>query len=292
MSMTGMKIKSEIVFRHLPGQIGICTFPSLDVFPGLTHFVTQRGENHPGDPFSSFNLGRHSGEDLTRVMRNRAALCRALSIPSSALVQPRQVHGNEVLSIPPDFLSWKDTEQMEYVSRADGLVTDLPRVCLAVSTADCVPLLFYDSRRRVIGASHAGWRGTVGHIALRTVEVMQGIYGSNPENIYVAIGPSIGESAFEVGDEVADAFATAYPVHRRKIISPRRGDNGRHHIDFLSAGRRKAIRTIFIRYIFALKYKRSGCTQPLRLSICRFLNYFCLLVYLLFSNRVISGVML
>ena len=162
MSMTGMKIKSEIVFRHLPGQIGICTFPSLDVFPGLTHFVTQRGENHPGDPFSSFNLGRHSGEDLTRVMRNRAALCRALSIPSSALVQPRQVHGNEVLSIPPDFLSWKDTEQMEYVSRADGLVTDLPRVCLAVSTADCVPLLFYDSRRRVIGASHAGWRGTVG----------------------------------------------------------------------------------------------------------------------------------
>ena len=231
MSMTGMKIKSEIVFRHLPGQIGICTFPSLDVFPGLTHFVTQRGENHPGDPFSSFNLGRHSGEDLTRVMRNRAALCRALSIPSSALVQPRQVHGNEVLSIPPDFLSWKDTEQMEYVSPADGLVTDLPRVCLAVSTADCVPLLFYDSRRRVIGASHAGWRGTVGHIALRTVEVMQGIYGSNPENIYVAIGPSIGESAFEVGDEVADAFATAYPVHRRKIISPRRGDNGRHHID-------------------------------------------------------------
>ena len=164
-------------------------------------------------------------------MRNRAALCRALSIPSSALVQPRQVHGNEVLSIPPNFLSWKDTEQMEYVSRADGLVTDLPRVCLAVSTADCVPLLFYDSRRRVIGASHAGWRGTVGHIALRTVEVMQGIYGSNPENIYVAIGPSIGESAFEVGDEVADAFATAYPVHRRKIISPRRGDNGRHHID-------------------------------------------------------------
>ena len=65
MSMTGMKIKSEIVFRHLPGQIGICTFPSLDVFPGLTHFVTQRGENHPGDPFSSFNLGRHSGEDLS-----------------------------------------------------------------------------------------------------------------------------------------------------------------------------------------------------------------------------------
>ena len=139
MSMTGMKIKSEIVFRHLPGQIGICTFPSLDVFPGLTHFVTQRGENHPGDPFSSFNLGRHSGEDMTRVMRNRAALCRALSIPSSALVQPRQVHGNEVLSIPPDFLSWKDTEQMEYVSRADGLVTDLHRVCMAVSTADCVP---------------------------------------------------------------------------------------------------------------------------------------------------------
>lgn len=154
-SMTGTKIKPEIVFRHLSGQISICTFPSLDIFPGLTHFVTQRGENLPGDPFSSFNLGRHSGEDLARVMRNRAALCRALSIPSSAwcsLVRCMVMRFCRYLLI---FCSWKDTEQTEYVSRADGLVTDLPRVCLAVSTADCVPLLFYDTRHRVIGATHA-----------------------------------------------------------------------------------------------------------------------------------------
>lgn len=236
-SMTGTTtIKPEMLFSHLDPEIEVGTYPLFRRFPEISHFVTLRGTVVPDDPFSSFNLGRHSGEDLSRVMKNRDRLCRALSLPSSALVQPRQVHGNEVLPLLPDFFSLTDEAQAEYLSQADGLVTALPGVCVAISTADCVPLLFYDPCRRVVGASHAGWRGTVGHIARKTVEAMHRVYGSDPRDIYAAIGPSIGRPAFQVGDEVVEAFREAYPGEV-PVVSPCRDDEGRHHVDLWEANR-------------------------------------------------------
>ena len=202
----------------------------------MTHFVTTRGEVQSENPFSTFNLGRHSGEELAAVMARRARLCDALGIAPGRLVQPRQVHGSEVLPVQPDYFSWDTERQAAYLAHADGVTTDMPGVCIAVSTADCVPLLYCDTRRRVIAATHAGWRGTVGHIAARTVEAMQRVYGSAPADISVVIGPSIGASAFEVGDEVVAEFAAAYP-DRPEIILPRRGAANRHHIDLWEANR-------------------------------------------------------
>ena len=117
--MTGTTtIKPEMLFSHLDPEIEVGTYPLFRHFPEISHFVTLRGTVVPDDPFSSFNLGRHSGEDLSRVMKNRDRLCRALSLPSSALVQPRQVHGNEVLPLLPDFFSLTDEAQAEYLSQA------------------------------------------------------------------------------------------------------------------------------------------------------------------------------
>ncbi|MCD8287475.1 MAG: peptidoglycan editing factor PgeF, partial [Porphyromonadaceae bacterium] len=243
-TMMGTTIKPDFEYHRLRGDIAIGTFSSWNVFTELAHFVTLRGKLIPNDPFSSFNLGRHSGEDLTKVLANRTALCQVLGLSPKVLIQPRQVHGQEILPLSKDFFSWEKTRQTAYLSAADGLVTDLPHICVAVSTADCVPLLFYDPHHRVVGASHAGWRGTVKHIAAHTVAVMQERYDSRPEEIYAAIGPSIGEAAFEVGDEVVEAFTEAYPTHTGTIITPRRGERRRHHvnlweansIDLLSAG--------------------------------------------------------
>lgn len=228
--------RPEMLFAHLDAEIEVGQFPLFGRFPELSHFVTLRGAVVPGDPFSTFNLGRHSGEELSRVMSNRDHLCHALSLPASSLVQPRQVHGNEVLPLLPDFFSRTVEEQTEYLSQADGLITALPGVCVAVSTADCVPLLFYDPIRRVVGASHAGWRGTVGHIARKTVEAMQHIYGCDPRDVYAAIGPSIARSAFQVGDEVVEAFREAYPCEM-SIVSSCRDDAGRYHVDLWAANR-------------------------------------------------------
>lgn len=235
MSMTGTTTRPEWERRWLADGIEVSVFSSWTHFPALTHFTTLRGEAVAGDPFSSFNLGRHSGEALSRVMQNRNRLCRALSLPAEALVQPRQVHGTEVLPLLPDFFEHTGEERVAFLSQADGLVTALPGVCVAVSTADCVPLLFYDPCRGVVGASHAGWRGTVGHIARRTVEVMQRFYGSRPCDILAAIGPSIGPEAFQVGDEVVAAFTEAYGA--RDIVSSRCDADGRYHVDLWAANR-------------------------------------------------------
>jgi YfiH family protein len=91
----------------------------------------------------------------------------------------------------------------------DAVVTDLKGYCLCVSTADCVPVLLYDKEKKVIAAVHAGWRGTVGRIVEKTLELMKAEYGTKGEDIVACIGPSISLEAFEVGDEVYAAFVEA-----------------------------------------------------------------------------------
>jgi YfiH family protein len=91
----------------------------------------------------------------------------------------------------------------------DALITQLKHVCIGVSTADCVPLLFYDKRTGAIAAAHAGWRGTVARIVEKAVAAMTATYGIRPEDIMAQIGPGISLESFEVGQEVYDAFAVA-----------------------------------------------------------------------------------
>jgi len=97
------------------------------------------------------------------------------------------------------------------VGHGDALVTAMPGRLIGIRTADCVPLLFADSEDHVVAAAHAGWRGTVGEIARRTLDRMRTDYGSTPDRVYVAIGPSIGKCCFEVGPEVAAQFRLYFP---------------------------------------------------------------------------------
>jgi YfiH family protein len=97
----------------------------------------------------------------------------------------------------------------EELQDVDAVVTQLKDFCLCVSTADCVPILLYDKEKEVIAAVHAGWRGTVGRIVEKTIEVMKSQYGSEGKNIVACIGPSISLESFEVGDEVYAAFEEA-----------------------------------------------------------------------------------
>lgn len=111
----------------------------------------------------------------------------------------------------------------DYVLRADGangcvgegdaLVSATPGGLIGVRTADCVPLLFVDTENRVVAAVHAGWKGTVAAIASRTVEKMTETYGSSPERLLVAIGPSISHCCFEVGSDVATQFGNPSATH-------------------------------------------------------------------------------
>ncbi|REL26014.1 peptidoglycan editing factor PgeF [Thalassotalea euphylliae] len=142
--------------------------------------------------YASFNLGLHVGDDPTRVSANRASLGNQL--PNGANIQwLNQVHGAEVAVIAH--------HQQEPVT-ADAAVTRLPHLALAVMTADCLPILLSDKSGQVIGAIHGGWRPLAQNIIQRTIEAM----GGAGEQLVAWLGPCIGPTAFEVGEEVKSAF--------------------------------------------------------------------------------------
>ncbi|MGL4293849.1 MAG: peptidoglycan editing factor PgeF [Bacteroidales bacterium] len=198
-------------------------FDLLRSFPDLSHFVTMRGSSVSDDPYSSFNICDYTGDDLKRIQANRIRLAAGLGIRTEEIIVPRQVHGDEIAVI----------RFAGETPEADAVVTDLPEICLTVSTADCVPVLLYCPHRKVIAAVHAGWRGTVKRIAAKTVRFMCEHYGCVPGEIVAAIGPSISAEIYEVGDEVAEVFR-ACGFAGCVLPSPK---EGKAHIDLWRANR-------------------------------------------------------
>ena len=119
------------------------------------------------------------------------------------VVQPHQVHGVVIREVT-DPMTTRD--ELEGV---DALMTDVPGVAISVRTADCIPVLLYDPVRKAIAAVHDGWRGTVQRLSQKVIAEMQSRYGTNPVDLKAVIGPGIGPESFQVGQEVADAFAEA-----------------------------------------------------------------------------------
>ncbi len=147
---------------------------------------------------SAGNIGFHCGDERSKVAANRKALVKAVGFKIDKLVTARQVHGNKVAVV-------NSRSAGKEVRGADALVTKTSGLCVMVRTADCVPLLFYDPVKKVIGAAHAGWRGTSLKIAQKTVQAMVRL-GSKPKDIKVGIGPSIGPCCYEVKKDVAVIF--------------------------------------------------------------------------------------
>ncbi len=193
-------------------------------------FSTTRGGGLSSGPWGladgasgGLNLGMGCGDDPAAVAANRARLRRFLP---SAPVWLRQVHGCDVLHVERS----PDGDCVPPV--ADAMVSDRPACVLAIQTADCLPVLFADSRRRVVGAAHAGWRGLAGGVLEATVESMLAL-GASPASLHAWIGPGIGPDAFEVGDDVRQAFVGRDPgaaVHFR----PRAGMPGKWLADLPS----------------------------------------------------------
>lgn len=196
---------------------------------GAGEIVAFSTERHCADAdaaYDGFNITHYSGDSQEHVHSCRQELCRQLGIPDSHLIVPRQVHGTRIQEVTAENLhnSFDDT---------DALITRLHGVCIGVSTADCVPLLFYDKRTAAIAAAHAGWRGTVARIGALTLQAMSDAFGSEPRNVECIVGPSIGPDAFEVGDEVYEAFERAgFPMDEVAFRAP---ETQKWHIDLWRA---------------------------------------------------------
>lgn len=184
--------------------------------------------------YASFNVNSYCGDNPDYVAKNRKALCRKLGISDNTLIIPHQVHGVQTLIVDEPFVrSLGDEKTALMLEGKDAVITNLRRVCVAVSTADCVPILVYDPNKRAVAAVHSGWRGTVKKIICETLKTMHEAYGTNSESVRIVIGPHIGLQAFEVGDEVYEQFENAgFSMH---TMTERIG--GHWHIDLSKANR-------------------------------------------------------
>ncbi len=167
---------------------------------GFVHGFPERTGGISTGARASLNLGYRWGDDLDRVMENRALLAAHEGFALADLQVTRHVHGINV---------WRVGEAAPEPHEFDGLVCDRVGPVLGAFAADCVPIVFADPVARVCGAAHAGWRGTVAGVAERVVARM-GELRSRPDDVRVALGPSIGPCCFEVGPEVAAAFRDRY----------------------------------------------------------------------------------
>lgn len=145
-------------------------------------------------------------------------------VPSSHLMIPRQTHSTNV--------EWVD--HAGEVPDTDAVITDVRGLCVAVKTADCIPVLLYDERQQLVAAVHAGWRGTVGRIVEKTIAKMN----SRGADLHAIIGPGISLDAFEVGDEVYDTFLReGFPMERIAKRYPSANQTTKWHIDLWDANR-------------------------------------------------------
>ena len=149
------------------------------------------------------------------------------------VIQGHQVHGSKVAIINRPDMTREDLEGY------DAFITNLPGVAIGVRTADCVPVLLFDPKNQVIAAVHSGWKGTVQMVAMKTIGIMETRFGTKPEDLVAAIGPAIGPSSFQVGEDVAGKFKTAgFPMS--EVWSFQGQGNGKpmsggHHIDLFKA---------------------------------------------------------
>ena len=190
---------------------------------GVIHGFPERDGGVSTGARASLNLGARWGDDKAHVDENRRLLAAHAGYAPAALVVTRHVHGTNV---------WSVGEPLAPDAEFDGLVCDRPGPVLGAFAADCIPLLFADPHARVIGAAHAGWRGTVHGIAANVVARMVEL-GARAEHVRVALGPSIGPCCFEVGPEVVAEFRTAFGEVPGLVVAGPHKD----HIDLRVASR-------------------------------------------------------
>jgi polyphenol oxidase len=166
------------------------------------------------------NLGFTGWDASERVRDNREKFIRAIGANKMRVVALRQIHSDIVQVVDSVNEARSGSSSRDPAPQGDALITREPGLLLVAQTADCVPILLADPKRRAIAAIHSGWRGTVRRIAAKALGRMQMDFGTKPEDVVAALGPGIGQSCYEVGTEVAAEFQAQFPNARDWFEGP------------------------------------------------------------------------
>lgn len=195
---------TEGILKEADG-VSYIEFPTLSELPFIKHgFSTRLGGVSKGH-LGTMNLSYSRGDIKENVDENYRRICKSLGICEENLVLSDQIHEVQIYEAGRKDVQGKQLSEKK-LQGIDGLITKEADVVLCTSYADCVPLFFVDRKKKAIGLSHSGWRGTVGKIGAKTVGELEEKYKSRLEDIVVVIGPSICQECYEISAEVAAQF--------------------------------------------------------------------------------------
>lgn len=180
----------------------------------VLHFISTRNYLNRND----FTVGMNEFRPPETVVENRKIISHQFGFEVDSLVFAEQIHGNVVEYIDQSKRGRGVYEKADALQECDGMITHHSNICLVAQAADCVPILFYDPEKNVIACAHSGWRGTIAQIAKKAVEMFVASYASNPANIVVGVGPSIGPCCLEVGPEVVEMVEESFGTTKGLIL--------------------------------------------------------------------------
>ena len=202
------EIQPQAQRRVAKARVEVIRASALEAYPWLVHgFSTRTGgvstAYRPDQRAGELNLGFTESDTRDNVLENRRRFLKALGAPADMkLVTLKQIHSSSVLSVGEN--------ELAQACQGDGLMTNQPGVLLAIQTADCIPVLVADVKKKAVAAFHAGWRGTVKRIVESGVGKMRVAFRSRPEDLVAAIGPGIAACCYAVGEEVRTEFGSQF----------------------------------------------------------------------------------
>lgn len=214
------------------GGIPLLKFRLLKQLGMVEHGITTRAGGVSQGVFSALNLSYTRGDDTFAVDENYHRTAISLHAKVGDFVLTDQTHTVHVRKVTRQDCGKGILTERDY-QNIDGLITNEPGIVLAAFFADCVPLLFVDPVHTAIGVSHSGWRGTVARMGRETVRAMQEAYGSRPQDLFCAIGPSICQSCYEVSEDVAVRFMEEFPGAGEALCAP--GAEGKFQLNLWKA---------------------------------------------------------
>lgn len=223
------------VFRNVErGGVPYLSFKALeDTGMVINGFSTRLGGASKGR-FATMNFSYSRKDDPADVLENFTRMADALGVERDRMVVSYQTHTTNVRRVTREDEGKGVIRERDYRD-VDGLITDVPGITLVTFYADCVPLYLVDQVHHAIGLGHSGWRGTVRRMGQVTMDAMKEAFGTRPEDVTACIGPSICRDCFEVGEEVAEAFADAFDPQYRDALYRANEKPGKYQLDLWKA---------------------------------------------------------
>lgn len=199
------RVTGPVLKQNQYGEAEYLTFPLLEQTGCVKHLFSTRLGGVSKGIYAAMNLGFHRGDARENVLENYKRVGGILGVSPADMIASKQTHTVNIRLVTAADKGKGIIRPQDYED-VDGLITREKGLVLVTSYADCVPLYFVDQEKQAIGLAHSGWRGTVAEMGACMVRAMEEQFGSKPEDLVAAIGPSICQDCYEVSEEVAEAF--------------------------------------------------------------------------------------